>query len=311
MRAFDYVQTAIVGRFNPPALFLWRLKRALNMEPEKQIREALYVIHGYADRIVRRCRERWEGAGSEARGDFLAHIVAARGDLSDDSLQDVVTNFLLAGRDTTSAALTWFFWLVSGRPDVSKIVDEVRRVRASRSSRHGGGTGETTATAFTFDELREMHYIHAAITESMRLYPPVPISMHHCKQDDVLPDGTFVGKGWTVNHSVYAMSRLEELWGKDCEEFRPERWLREDGTFQPVSPFRFPVFHAGPRMCLGKELAYIQMKSIVSCAFERFSFEYRGGDEHPGLDHIITLRMKGGLPMQVTKQRPGPEAEAG
>ena len=58
MRAFDYVQTAIVGRFNPPALFLWRLKRALNMEPEKQIREALHVIHGYADRIVRRCRER-------------------------------------------------------------------------------------------------------------------------------------------------------------------------------------------------------------------------------------------------------------
>ncbi|XP_039830731.1 cytochrome P450 94C1-like [Panicum virgatum] len=135
--------------------------------------------------------------------------------------------------------------------------------------------------------------------------------MHCCKQDDVLPDGTFVGKGWTVNHSVYAMSRLEELWGKDCEEFRPERWLREDGTFQPESPFRFPVFHAGPRMCLGKELAYIQMKSIVSCAFERFSFQYHGGEEHPGLDYTITLRMKGGLPMQVTKQRPGPEAEAG
>jgi len=312
-RAFDYVEGAILGRFAVPG-FLWRLKRALNMEPEKQIREALDVVHGYADKIIRRCRETREAAGPESRGDFLAHI-AARGDLSDESLRDVVTNLLLAGRDTTSAALTWFFWLVSGRPDVeSKIVDEIRRVRGSRSSSHGGGggggTGEAT-TFITFDELREMHYIQAAITESMRLYPPVPMGMHYCKQDDVLPDGTFVGKGWSVNHSVYAMSRLEELWGKDCEEFRPERWLREDGTFQPESPFRYPVFHAGPRMCLGKELAYIQMKSIVSCAFERFSFKYRGGDEHPGLDHIITLRMKGGLPMQVTKQRPGPEAEAG
>jgi len=312
VRAFDYVQSAIVGRFRPPAIFLWRLQRALNMEPEKQIREALGVIHGYADRIVRRCREKWAAAaGSESGGDFLAHIVAARGDLSDESLRDVVTNLLLAGRDTTSAALTWFFWLVSGRPDVeSKIVDEIRRVRGSRSSSHGGGTGETTTTTFTFDELREMHYIQAAITESMRLYPPVPVGLHYCNQDDVLPDGTFVGKGWAVQHSVYAMSRLEGLWGKDCEEFRPERWLREDGTFQPESPFRFPVFHAGPRMCLGKELAYIQMKFIVSCAFERFSFQYQGGDEHPELELMFMLRMKGGLPMQVTKQRPVPEAEA-
>jgi cytochrome P450 len=313
VRAFDYVQSAILGRFRPPATFLWRLKRALNMEPEKQIREALDVVHGYADRIVRRCRERREAAGPESRGDFLAHIVAARGDLSDESLRDVVTNLLLAGRDTTSSALTWFFWLVSGRPDVeNKIVDEIRRVRGSRSSSHGDGGGATgKTTTFNFDELREMHYIQAAITESMRLYPPVPMGMHYCKQDDVLPDGTFVGKGWAVNHSVYAMSRLESIWGKDCEEFRPERWLREDGTFQPESPFRFPVFHAGPRMCLGKELAYIQMKSIVSCAFERFSFQYCGGEEHPGLDWTITLKMKGRLPMQVTKQRPGPEAEAG
>jgi len=309
VRAFDYVQSAIVGRFRPPAIFLWRLQRALNMEPEKQIREALGVIHGYADRIVRRCREKWAAAaGSESGGDFLAHIVAARGDLSDESLRDVVTNLLLAGRDTTSAALTWFFWLVSGRPDVeSKIVDEIRRVRGSRSSSHGG-TGETTT--FTFDELREMHYIQAAITESMRLYPPVPMGMHYCKQDDVLPDGTFVGKGWAVQHSVYAMSRLEGLWGKDCEEFRPERWLREDGTFQPESPSKYPVFHVGPRMCLGKELAYIQMKFIVSCAFERFSFPYQGGDEHPELELMFMLRMKGGLPMRVTKQTPGAEAEA-
>ena len=120
--------------------------------------------------------------------------------------------------------------------------------------------GDEFARRLTDEALSRMHYLHAAITEAMRLYPPVPISMHHCKQDDVLPDGTFVGKGWSLNHSVYAMSRLEGLWGKDCEEFRPERWLRKDGTFQPESPFRFPVFHAGPRMCLGKELAYIQMK---------------------------------------------------
>ncbi|OEL23371.1 Cytochrome P450 94A2 [Dichanthelium oligosanthes] len=309
IRAFDFVEDAILLRFSPLENFLWRLKRALNMAPEKQIRRALGIVHGYADRIVRKCREeRGKEAGPEScRDDFLAHF-AASGELSDESLRDVVTNFLLAGRDTTSSALTWFFWLVSGRPDVeSKIVDEIRTVRSASGSGGGGGGSAGETTTFSLDELREMHYIHAAITESMRLYPPVPLGMHFCKQDDVLPDGTFVGKGWAVNHSVFAMARLEDIWGEDCEEFRPERWLREDGTFQPESPFKYPVFHAGPRMCLGKEMAYIQMKAIVSCAFERFSFRFLGGEERPGLDLSFTLRMRGGLPMQVTK-RPGPEA---
>ncbi|CAL4931651.1 unnamed protein product [Urochloa decumbens] len=295
MRAFDYVENAILVRFRPPENVLWRVKRALNMAPERQIREALDTVHGYVDRILKTYRDRPE----TSRGDFLAHFAAA-GERSDESLRDFVTNFLMAGRDTTSSALTWFFWLVSGRPDVEeKIVAEIRRVR----SRHGSGDD-----TFTFDELGEMHYVHAAITESMRLYPPSPLGMHYPKEDDMLPDGTFVGRGWAVAHSVYAMARLESLWGKDCEEFRPERWLREDGTFQPESPFRYPVFHAGPRTCLGKEMAYIQMKAIVSCAFERFTFRFLGGQGRPGLDYAITLRMRGGLPMQVTKRRPGQEA---
>jgi cytochrome P450 len=90
--------------------------------------------------------------------------------------------------------------------------------------------------------------------------------------------------------------------GNDCEEFRSERWLGEDGAFRSESPFKYPVFHAGPRVCLGKEMAYIQMKSIIACAFERFSFRFVGGDERPGLVLSFTLRMKGGLPMQVGKR---------
>ncbi|CAL4931650.1 unnamed protein product [Urochloa decumbens] len=299
MRAFDYVESAIMVRFQPPESMLWRVKRLLNMAPERQIREALDTVHGYVDRILKTYRE--AGGTETSRGDFLAHF-AASGDRSDESLRDFVTNFLMAGRDTTSSALTWFLWLVSGRPDVeAKIVDEIRRVRGC----HGDG-----AATFTFDELGKMHYVHATISESMRLYPPVPLGMHYPKEDDVLPDGTFVGRGWAVSHSSYAMGRLESLWGKDCEEFRPERWLREDGTFQPESPFRYPVFHAGPRTCLGKEMAYIQMKAIVACTFERFCFRYLGGEERPGLDFSITLRMKGGLPMQVTK-RPVAEGSLG
>jgi cytochrome P450 len=75
------------------------------------------------------------------------------------------------------------------------------------------------------------------------------------------------------------MARLEEIWGNDCMEYRPERWLDEEGVFRPESSFKYPIFHAGPRMCLGKEMAYIQMKSIVACwrGSASNSSEARGG----------------------------------
>ncbi|XP_047058676.1 cytochrome P450 94B3-like [Lolium rigidum] len=294
MAAFNDAQNAVMARFMSPAKWLWRVKRVLGMEPERRMRSALATIHGYADKIVRERRERRGEAGSD--DDFLSRFAAA-GEHSGESLRDVVTNFILAGRDTTSSALTWFFWLVSTRPDVEeKIVREVRAVRASG--------GEGTSATFSFDELREMHYLHAAITESMRLYPPVAADTHSCKEDDLLPDGTFVGKGWMITYCAYAMARLEGIWGEDCEEFRPERWLDEEGAFRPENPFKYPVFHAGPRMCLGKEMAYIQMKSIAACVFERFSLRYVGGEGHPKLVMSLTLRMRGGLPMRV-KNREG------
>uniref|UniRef100_A0A0D9YG95 Cytochrome P450 n=1 Tax=Oryza glumipatula TaxID=40148 RepID=A0A0D9YG95_9ORYZ len=289
MRAFNDAQNAILARFNSPAKSLWRVKKLFNMEPERRMREALATIHGFAELIVRERRER--GEAGLARGDDFLSRFAASGEHSDESLRDVATNFVLAGRDTTSSALTWFFWIVSGRPDVEdRVVREIRAVRAS--------SGSTDAT-FSFDELREMHYLHAAITESMRLYPPVAIDTHSCKEDDFLPDGTFVGKGWLVTYCAYAMARVEDIWGTDCEEFRPERWLDEAGVFRPESSFKYPVFHGGPRMCLGKEIAYIQMKSIVSCVFDRFTLRYTGGEGHPGLVTSLALRMEGGLPMQV------------
>jgi cytochrome P450 len=81
---------------------------------------------------------------------------------------------------------------VSARPDVEeKIVREIRAARASSGcceTREGALT-----TTFSFDdELREMHYLHAAITESMRLYPPVTADTHSCKEDDVRALGRHV-----------------------------------------------------------------------------------------------------------------------
>jgi cytochrome P450 len=267
---------------------MWRVKKFLNIGTEKRMKELISTVNDYTMKIVQARKER---ALIDEKHDLLSRF-SSNNNHSDKSLRDVVTIFLLAGRETTSSALTWFFWLVSTQPSVEeKIVEEIKSVRFKN---------RVTSEAFDYDDLREMNYLHAAITESMRLYPPVAMDSATCKEDDFLPDGTFVGKGWIISYSAYVMGRIEDIWGMDCNKFKPERWF-ENGIFKPENLFKYPAFHAGPRMCLGKEMAYIQMKSIAASVFERFRIKIVGKEGTPETLHSFTLRMKGGLPVQLSK----------
>lgn len=63
-----------------------------------------------------------------------------------------------------------------------------------------------------------------------------------CFSDDTLPDGYSVKRGDMVAYQPYAMGRMRFIWGDDAQNFRPERWLNENGIFQPQSPFKFTAF---------------------------------------------------------------------
>ena len=49
-------------------------------------------------------------------------------------------------------------------------------------------------------------------------------------EDDIFPDGTVLKKGTRLIYVIYAMGRMDGIWGKDCREFKPERWLREGSS---------------------------------------------------------------------------------
>eukprot|EP00268_Persea_americana_P025347 TRINITY_DN246_c0_g1_i4.p1 TRINITY_DN246_c0_g1~~TRINITY_DN246_c0_g1_i4.p1 ORF type:complete len:512 (+),score=32.53 TRINITY_DN246_c0_g1_i4:439-1974(+) len=286
--AFETATSLSAGRIHYAIPYLWKIKKLLNIGSEKKLKEAISIVHNFAMKII---QDR-KNAGPAADTDLLSRFMAST-DSSDELLRDIVVSFILAGRDTTSSNLAWFFWLLSSRPDVEKnIREEVKKIRAQF---------QNNDQTFSFEELREMHYLHAAISEALRLYPPVSIDTKACLKDDVLPDGTFVGKGWFVTYVAYAMGRMKTIWGKDCEEFQPERWL-DNGVFRTENPYRFPVFHAGPRMCLGREMAYIQMKSIVACVVERFEIDVLAKDTCPKYMLALTLRMKSGLPVYVREK---------
>ena len=128
----------------------------------------------------------------------------------------------------------------------------------------------------------------------------MPQDSKYVVADDVLPDGTVVPAGSAITYSIYSVGRMESIWGKDCAEFRPERWLSADGArFEPAKDaYRFVAFNGGPRTCLGKDLAYLQMKSIASAVLLRHSVELVPGHKVEQ-KMSLTLFMKNGLRVHV------------
>lgn len=104
------------------------------------------------------------------------------------------------------------------------------------------------------------------IDESLRLYPPVPVDWRTATKDDTLPSGTFVPAGTRVIYPAFAIHRLPQYW-KNPEKFNPDRW--ETDT---IKPYQFVPFHGGPRVCLGQNMAYEEIKVALCSILPRFKF---------------------------------------
>ncbi|XP_051143117.1 cytochrome P450 94A1-like [Andrographis paniculata] len=297
VRAFDYAVETSSNRLMHPFPLMWRIKRRLNIGSEKKFKEAIQIINDYALRIIQLKEQNQEGSQ-----DLLSRFMNSSSTLKfhdeDEQrkfLRDIVISFILAGKDSTSTALTWFFWLISGHPHCERAI-------------HNELSSSSPGT-LSFDKMKDLNYLHAALTESLRLFPPVPINSRLTASSTTLPDGTYIGKGWFADYSAYAMGRMERVWGADCREFRPERWLDGNGVFRPCDHVKFPVFHCGPRMCLGKEMAYVQMKYVAAAVMSEFEVVAVDGGgcpvrmAEPPYILSLQLKMKGGLPVELRRRR--------
>jgi cytochrome P450 len=147
-----------------------------------------------------------------------------------------------------------------------------------------------------------MPYTMAVFCEVLRLYPPVPIQMKQCSEEETLPDGTRLPKLSLVIWCLWAMNRSKRTWGVDAESFRPERWLR-DGKLVNKSPSEYPVFNGGPRTCLGKKMAEAVAVQVIATMAWLFDFILVDDKERVSKPSL-TLPMEGGLPCHVKTRSP-------
>ncbi|XP_072963443.1 cytochrome P450 704C1-like isoform X1 [Typha angustifolia] len=294
-KAFDDASEFIVLRY---VNVFWKIQKFLNVGPEailrkriKEVDDFVYkLIHARVDEILKR------GSDSVERDDILSRFVDETRKISEEInyqyLRDIILNFVIAGKDTTAGTLSWFLYMICKNPQVQdNIFQEVKE--ATRASEDA--TIDEFSRSLTDEALNKMQYLHATLTEALRLYPAVPLDNKVCFSDDVLPNGFNVRKGDIVFYQPYAMGRMEYLWGQDAEIFRPERWLNENGIFEPGSPFKFTAFQAGPRICLGKEFAYRQMKIFAAVLLRFFVFKLRDEEAVVNYRTTITLHIENGL----------------
>ncbi|KAF9612255.1 hypothetical protein IFM89_038677 [Coptis chinensis] len=199
----------------------------------------------------------------------------------DKFLRDTILNFTVAGRDTVSAALTWFFWLLSKNPRVElQIIEELKRKAVSPMNQ-----GKKWKS-FDMGDLRGSVYLHGALCETLRLFPSVPFEHKRPLRPDILPSGHRVDTKTKILPLLYSMGRMEEVWGRDCLEFKPERWISDGGGIKYVPSYKFMAFNSGPRTCIGKEIAFTQMKIVVATLLYNYHVEVLEGG---ALSHSLCI----------------------
>ncbi|CAN8103489.1 unnamed protein product [Discula destructiva] len=199
--------------------------------------------------------------GEKAASERYPFIVDLWRDMQDrDLVRDQLLHVLIAGRDTTACLLSWtFFHLVRNPHLVARLKKEIAQVIPGNDSN------------VLRSQIQQLPFLRCVLNETLRLYPQLPVNVRFAIRPTVLPRGggadglspVLLTKGTGVGWSSYHLHRREDIYGPDAGVYRPERW--ESGSLlREVGPKGgFLDFHAGPRVCLGKDYALMEASLAV------------------------------------------------
>ncbi|MCD7471198.1 hypothetical protein HAX54_011513 [Datura stramonium] len=304
-KAFNDMVDALLYRHVLPESY-WKLQKWLRIGKEKNLIRAWEAFDQFIYPAISHKQEKLMNNNINDFDLFTDYVEAYNQWTSGDHntttnlgsvqkfLRDTFLNLMFAGRDTTSTTLTWFFWLLSKNPLVEiKIREEIQQQLQLKE-------GENLKF-FNIEDSRKLVYLHGALCEALRLFPPVSIEHKSPVEIDVLPSGHCVSPNMKILISFYTMGRMETLWGKDCLEFKPERWITDRGGIKHEPSYKFPAFLAGPRTCLGKEMAFIQMKMVAATIIYNYRMQAVEAQTISPTATVV-IRMTNGLKVKLGKR---------
>ncbi|HVJ88748.1 MAG TPA: cytochrome P450 [Labilithrix sp.] len=235
------------------------------------------------DRAVRRFTA--APHAGEGKG-LIATLLGAKNDrgepiFDDQQVKDQIVTILVAGYETTAAAMAWTIFLLAKHPDVAdRLRTEVDRVMGDRMP--------------TVEELGRVSYLTMVLNESMRLYPPAWVVGRRAIAADSLR-GYTIPAGASVGVHLFVIHRHPDYWSRP-DVFDPEHFAPEAAAARPR--LAFVPFGAGARTCIGHYLAMLELRLALAMFVQRFSVSVPS-DYEPEPQPNVTLTPPDGMPLKL------------
>lgn len=241
-----------------------QLKPYAKYLPDPFFSRGLAAVENLAGIAVARVSQRLEGNQDSERVDLLARLMEGKDEkgekLGRAELTAEALTQLIAGSDTTSNTSCAILYWVTKTPGV------LEKLRKELDEAIPNGTEVPS-----FETVRDLPYMQNVISETLRIHSTSSLGLPR-----VVPPGagiTILGQHFppytVLSVPAYTIHHSKEIWGEDADEFIPERWEklteRQKNGFIP--------FSYGPRSCVGRNVAEMELALIVATTFRRYEFD--------------------------------------
>ncbi|CAG8900566.1 unnamed protein product [Penicillium egyptiacum] len=202
----------------------------------------------------------------------------------------------MAGHDVLAVTLRTILYYVARSP---RVEDKLRAELATLVTHYG------STDAIPYTETSKLPYLGAVINESLRIHGNLGlINERVTPPEGARIDGYHIPGGTIVGINPWVIHRNTEIFGEDVETFRPERWL--DGPEDRIQEMKRNLFSfgAGPRMCIGKNIAMMQIYKFITEFYRHFTFELASPEKDwHVIGNWVTKQTE--MDMLVTQAKPG------
>lgn len=214
------------------------------------------------------------------------------------SVFSVAHGAIFAGSDSTASTMQTFMWNVLNNRNVyDKLVHEILQADSN---------GELGDIISWQESQKSLPYFQACLKEAMRIGPAVGLAIYRKVPDQGAEiDGVFVPGGVEVAVNAWVLHRDQGIFGTDAEQYRPERWLAADDKEDEARVKRMErymfQFGGGSHVCIGRNLALLEMNKVLPTLLRRYEFEL----EHPDREmkkHSSFFVVQSGLEVKMKRR---------
>ena len=203
---------------------------------------------------------------------------------------DVLVNanvFVNAASDTTAATLTFaLYYLLANPKDWTRLVHEVH----SHFSAEDEISGYSTAP---------LPFLNAVVHETLRLRPPAPSNLQRVVPEGMIIDGYYIPPGTVVSTPTYGIMHDPRNFSNP-DDFIPTRWIPDEKVDETCNRAAWIPFSYGPRSCIGKPLAMVELRLVIARFAFRFDAELVDNNEPYYQDAFVARR--GALPIKIWRR---------